>query len=83
MDKNKNFLTFTEDDGSQTTYEVIDEIVINGATYVAITPTEYYVLKKVQSGKKDDIYQPVEGKELESACEIFDKRINVINHDDK
>mgnify|MGYP006353378873 FL=1 len=46
MDKNKSFLTFTEDDGSQTTYEVIDECVINGATYVAITPTEYYKLKK-------------------------------------
>ena len=83
MNKNKNFLTFTEDDGSQTTYEVIDECVINGSTYVAITPTEYYVLKKVQSGKKEDIYQPVDGKELEKACEVFDKRINVINHDEK
>ena len=82
MSTNKKFLTFTEDDGSQTTYEVIDEVVINGATYVAITPTEYYVLKKVQSGKKEDIYQPVDGKELESACAIFDKRINVINHDE-
>ena len=83
MNDNKNFLTFTEDDGSQTTYEVIDECVINGSTYVAITPTEYYVLKKVQSGKKEDIYQPVDGKELEAACEVFDKRINVIDHDQK
>lgn len=83
MNKNKNFLTFTEDDGSQTTYEVIDECVINGSTYVAITPTEYYVLKKVQAGKKEDIYQPVDGKELEKACEVFDKRINVIDHDEK
>ena len=83
MNKNKNFLTFTEDDGSQTTYEVIDECVINGSTYVAITPTEYYVLKKVQSGKKEDIYQPVDCKELENACEVFDKRINVIDHDEK
>lgn len=81
MNNNKNFLTFTEDDGSQTTYEVIDECVINGSTYVAITPTEYYVLKKVQSGKKEDIYQPVDGSELEKACEIFDKRINIIDHD--
>ena len=50
---------------------------------MAITPTEYYVLKKVQSGKKEDIYQPVDGKELEAACEVFDKRINVIDHDQK
>ena len=82
MDMNKKFLTFTEDDGSQTTYEVLDECVINGETYVAITPTEYYVLKKVKTGKKEDLYQPVEGKELENACETFDKRINIINHDE-
>ncbi|MBO5440805.1 MAG: DUF1292 domain-containing protein [Clostridia bacterium] len=83
MNKDKNFLTFTEDDGSQTTYEVIDECVINGSTYVAITPTEYYVLKKVQVGKKEDIYQPVDGEELEAVCQVFDKRINVIDHDNK
>ncbi|MBO5356245.1 MAG: DUF1292 domain-containing protein [Clostridia bacterium] len=83
MNKDKNFLTFTEDDGSQTTYEVIDECVINGSTYVAITPTEYYVLKKVQVGKKEDIYQPVDGGELEAVCQVFDKRINVIDHDNK
>ena len=83
MDKNKQFLTFTEDDGSQVTYEVIDQCEINGSTYIAITPTEYYVLKKVKSGKKEDLYQPVDGKELENACEIFDKRINVIDHDQK
>ncbi len=83
MNKDKNFLTFTEDDGSQTTYEVIDECVINGSTYVAITPTEYYVLKKVQVGKKEDIYQPVDGDELEAVCQVFDKRINVIDHDNK
>lgn len=79
--ENKKFLTFTEDDGSETVYEVIDECTINGQSYVAITPTEYYVLKKVKSGKKEDLYVPVEGKELSDACEVFDKRINVIDHD--
>ncbi len=83
MNNNKNFLTFTEDDGSQTTYEVIDECVINGSTYVAIAPTEYYVLKKIKSDKKEDLYQPVEGVELEKACQVFDARINVIDHDQK
>ena len=76
MNDNKRFLTFTEDDGSETVYEVIDECVINGSSYVAISPAEYYVLKRVQSGKKEDLYQPVEGKELESALEVFDARIN-------
>jgi len=79
----KRFLTFTEDDGTETVYEVIDECTINNQSYVAIAPTEYYVLKKVQSGKKEDLYMPVEGKELEAACQIFDARINIIDHDKK
>ena len=78
---NKRFLTFTEDDGSEVVYEVIDECTINGSDYVAIAPTEYYVLKKVKSDKKEDLYQPVEGKELDMACKIFDAKINVIDHD--
>lgn len=81
--KNKKFLTFTNDDGSETVYELIDECTIDGNTYVAIAPTEYYVLKKVQSNKKEDLYIPVEGKELDKVCPIFDSRINIINHDDK
>ena len=76
MNDNKRFLTFTEDDGSETVYEVIDECVINGSSYVAISPAEYYVLKKIQSGKKEDLYQPVDGNELEAALEVFDARIN-------
>ena len=80
---NKKFLTFTEDDGSEVVYEIIDECTINGSDYVAIAPTEYYVLKKIKSDKKQDLYQPVEGKELEKAVEIFDSRINVIDHDKK
>ena len=79
--KQKNFLTFTNDDGSESVYELLDEIKIEGQTYIAIAPTEYYVLKKVKSDKKEDLYQPVEGKELEKAVQVFDARINVIDHD--
>ncbi len=83
MMRDKKFLTFTEEDGSEVVYEVIDECTINGSDYIAITPTEYYVLKKVKSDKKEDLYQPVEGKELEKAVSVFDARINVIDHDKK
>lgn len=79
----KRFLTFTEDDGTEVVYEVIDECTINGSSYVAITPTEYYVLKKIKSDKKEDLYQPVEGKELENAVKVFDSRINIVDHDSK
>ena len=79
----KKFLTFTNDDGTDSVYELIDECVINGDTYVAVAPTEYYVLKKIKADKKEDIYVPVEGKELNSVLPILDARINIIDHDKK
>ena len=78
---NKNFLTFTNDDGSESIYELIDECVINGESYVAVAPTEYYVLKKIKSDKKEDTYVPVEGKELDKVLPIIDARINIIDYD--
>lgn len=78
---NKNFLTFTNDDGSESIYELIDECVINGESYVAVAPTEYYVLKKIKSDKKEDTYVPVEGKELDKVLPIIDARINIVDHD--
>lgn len=77
----KNFLTFENDDGTESVYELISECQIDGNTYVAVAPTEYYVLKKIKSGKKEDIYVPVEGEELQAACQVFDAKINVIDHD--
>ncbi len=83
MNNDKNFLTFTNDDGTESVYELIDECVVDGSTYVAIAPTEYYVLKKIKSDKKEDLYVPVEGKELDKVFGIFDARINVVDHDKK
>lgn len=82
MNKDKRFLTFTNDDGSESVYELIDECVINGDSYVAVAPTEFYVLKKIKSDKKEDLYIPVEGAELDKVLPIIDSRINkVIDHD--
>lgn len=82
MNKDKRFLTFTNDDGSESVYELIDECVINGECYVAVAPTEFYVLKKIKSDKKEDLYIPVEGTELDKVLPIIDSRINkVIDHD--
>lgn len=82
MNNSKRFLTFTNDDGSESVYELIDECVINGDTYVALAPTEFYVLKKIKSDKKEDTYVPVEGKELDSVLPIIDSRINnTVDHD--
>ncbi|MBO5313535.1 MAG: DUF1292 domain-containing protein [Clostridia bacterium] len=79
----KHFLTFANDDGSETVYELIDECEINGSTYVAIAPTEYYVLKKIKSDKKEDTYAPVEGAELDRVLPVFDARINIVDHDEE
>lgn len=81
--KQKNFLTFTNDDGSESVYELLDEIKVDGSTYIAIAPTEYYVLKKIGEGGKEVSYAPVEGAELDKVCPVFDARINVIDHDKK
>ena len=81
MSKNKNFLTFENEDGSESVYEVISECVVDGESYIAVTPTEYYVLKRVKAGKKEHAYIPVEGEELERVCPIFDAKINIIDHD--
>ncbi|MBQ3017417.1 MAG: hypothetical protein IJD89_00575 [Clostridia bacterium] len=82
MNKDKRFLTFTNDDSSESVYELIDECVINGDSYVAVAPTEFYVLKKIKSDKKEDLYVPVEGTELDKVLPIIDSRINkVIDHD--
>ena len=83
MNNDKNFLTFENEDGSESVYELIDECEINGETYVAVAPTEYYVLKKVKSGKKEDVYVPATDKELERVFPIFDSRINTFDHDKK
>lgn len=83
MSNEKKFLTFTNDDGSESVYELIDQIEVDGSTYVAIAPTEYYVLKRTASGKKEDTYMPVEGEELDKVCPLFDARINIVDHDKK
>ncbi len=81
--KKKEFITLFDETDTERDYEVIDKCVIDGATYFAIAPTEYYILKRVSSDKKEDTFVSVEGKELEKAFEIFDKRLNVVDHDNE
>ncbi|MBO5286975.1 MAG: DUF1292 domain-containing protein [Clostridia bacterium] len=81
--ENKSFLTFVNEDGSETVYELLDQCDIDGSTYVAIAPTEYYVLKKIKSNKNEDTYVPLEDSELERVFPVFDARINILDHDKK
>ena len=81
MKKDKEFITLFDETDTERDYEVIDKCEIDGSLYIAVTPAEYYVLKRVQSGKKEDTYVGVEGKELEKAFGVFDKRLNTIDHD--
>ena len=79
--KKKEFITLFDESDTGVDYEVIDKCDINGSTYFAIAPTEYYIIKKISSDKKEDTFVSVEGKELEKAFEVFDRRFNVIDHD--
>ena len=48
----KEFITLFDEDDTERDYEVIDKCDIDGATYFAVTPAEYYVLKRVKTSKK-------------------------------
>lgn len=80
----KNYITLTDENGVDTLYELIDEVSVDGSSYVAIVPvcTEYYVLKKVNAGKKNEAFVSVEGKELDKIEGIFQSRLDAINHDE-
>ncbi len=80
----KNYITLTDENGVDTLYELIDEVSVDGNSYVAIVPvcTEYYVLKKVNAGKKNETFVSVEGKELDKIESVFQSRLDAINHDE-
>ena len=54
-------------------------------TSLAIVPvaTEYYVVKKVNPGKKNESFVSVEGKELEKIEGIFQSRLGAIDYDNE
>lgn len=83
MAEKKNYITLTDENGVDTLYELIDECTVDGNDYVAIVPvsTEYYVLKKLNSGKKNESFVSVEGKELDKIEEVFQERLEAINYD--
>ena len=81
MKKDKEFITLFDETDTERDYEVIDKCEIDGAMYLAVAPAEYYILKRVSSGKKEDTFVSVEGKELEKALSVFDKRLNTVDHD--
>lgn len=76
MKDEKSFITLLNDDGTESVYEVLEECTVDGQSYIAVAPTEYYVLKKIKASKKEDLYAPVEGKELDKVLPIIDEKIN-------
>ena len=81
----KKYITLTDENGVDALYELIDEVNMDGEAYVAIVPvcTEYYVLKKVNPGKKNESFVSVEGKELDKIESIFQARLSAIDHDEE
>ena len=83
MKSDKKFYTITDEEThEEKNYEVIDECEIDGPHYFAVVPAEYYILKRVKCGKKEDTVVSVDGAELEKAFKVFDKRLNTIDHDE-
>ena len=81
----KNYITLTDESGIDTLYEVLDECSLDGNSYLAIVPvaTQYYVIKKVNPGKKNESFVSVEGKELDKIDTVFQSRLGAIDHDNE
>ena len=43
--------------------------------------TEYYIVKKINEGKKNESFVSVEGKELDKLESVFQARLSAIDHD--
>lgn len=80
----KNYITLTDENGVDALYEVLDECTVDGGSYMAIVPvvTEYYVLKKVNAGKKNEGFVSVEGDELSKVESVFQARLGTIDYDE-
>ncbi|MBQ7907265.1 MAG: DUF1292 domain-containing protein [Clostridia bacterium] len=76
MKDEKSFITLLNEDGTESVYEILEECTVDGQSYIAVAPTEYYVLKRIKTSKKEDLYAPVEGKELDKVLPVLDKKIN-------
>lgn len=81
----KNYITLTDENGVDTLYEIIDECSVDASSYIAVVPvsTEYYVLKKLNAGKKDESFISVEGKELDKVESVFQSRLSAIDYDEQ
>lgn len=79
----KRYITLTDETGADTLYEILDECSIDGGSYLAIVPvsTEYYIIKKVNEGKKNESFVSVEGKELDKVEGVFQSRLSATDHD--
>ena len=81
----KSYITLADETGASTLYEILDECTVDGGAYLAIVPvaTEYYVVKKVNPGKKNESFVSVDGKELEKIEGIFQSRLGAIDYDNE
>lgn len=79
----KRYITLTDENGVDTLYEILDECSVDGGSYLAIVPvsTEYYIVKKINEGKKNESFVSVEGKELDKLDSVFQARLSAIDHD--
>lgn len=79
----KRYITLTDENGVDTLYEILDECSVDGGSYLAIVPvsTEYYIVKKINEGKKNESFVSVEGKELDKLESVFQARLSAIDHD--
>ena len=83
-EKDREFLTLTDEDGNQHEFEIVDKIVVNETEYLAIVPAVeceedglYIYRGFVEDG--EEYIEPIEDdKEFEEVSEIFEDRLSEI-----
>ena len=83
-EKDREFLTLTDEEGNQHEFEIVDKIVMNETEYLAIVPAVeceedglYIYRVFVEDG--EEYIEPIEDdKEFEEVSEIFEDRLSEI-----
>ena len=81
-EKEREFLTLTDEEGNQHELEIVDSIVVNGTEYLALVPAVeceedgLYIYKVIVEDGEEYIEPIEDDKEFEEISETFEDRLS-------
>ena len=83
-EKEREFLTLTDEEGNQHELEIVDSIVVNGTEYLALVPAVeceedgLYIYKVIVEDGEEYIEPIEDDKEFEEISETFEDRLSEV-----